>query len=167
MKPKNNSQIRLAYTQFALGLICTAFVGVLSIYFFICTAKAELKLIGTKTQDYDRINACQIELIERVDTLYNYMQMLNSSDKINDVLLQKMISTKKMNFINALDQIPREDSYLFRKLGKQINTFLNINDSIRILAIDEQLSKEELTRCIEDNKQLVRRLSIGGIMINK
>lgn len=106
-------------------------------------------------------------MIGRIDTLYNYMQMLNSSEKINDVLLQKTISNKKMTLLNALNQIPEDDSYLFRKLTKQVNTFLNVNDSIRLLAIEERLAKEELTRCIEDNKQLVRKLSIGGIQINK
>ncbi|GAF05243.1 type VI secretion system TssO [Saccharicrinis fermentans] len=167
MKPKNNAQIRFAYALFALSLVSAALVGVLSVFFFIRTAQAELALIGSKTQEYDRINACQIEMIGRIDTLYNYMQMLNSSEKINDVLLQKTISNKKMTLLNALNQIPEDDSYLFRKLTKQVNTFLNVNDSIRLLAIEERLAKEELTRCIEDNKQLVRKLSIGGIQINK
>ncbi len=167
MKAKNNSQIRSAYILFSISLICTAFTGLLSVFFFTKTAKAELALIGEKTHEYDRINAYQIDMVERLDTLYNYMQMLNTSEKINDVLLQNMISTKKMTLLNALDQMPGEDSFLFRKLAIQINTFLNVNDSIRLLSIEEELVKEELIRCIEDNKQLARKLSIGGILINK
>ena len=167
MKPKNNSQIVKAYALFALSIVSAAFIGVLSVFFFFRTARAELELIGTKTQEYDRINAFQIEMIGRIDTIYNYMQMLNSSEKINDVLLQKTISTKKMTLLNDLNQIPEKDSYLFRKLTNQLNIFLNVNDSIRLLTIEEGLIKEELTRCIEDNKRLVRKLSIGGIQINQ
>ncbi|WP_282036642.1 hypothetical protein [Saccharicrinis aurantiacus] len=164
MKAQNISQIRNAYLCFAISVISTAFLGVLSIYCFINTATAELELIGSKTREYDKINAYQIELVGRMDTLYNYMQMLNTSEKINDVLLLNMISNKKMNYLNSLDKLPKEDSYLFRKIGNQINVFLNVDDSIRQLIIEEDLVKSDLIRCIEDNKQLARKLSIGGIL---
>ncbi len=167
MKPKNSKQIRKAYWLFCISLLCTAGLTVLLIFLFIGTAKAELKRIDSKTYEYDRINACQVELVEQMDDISKYMGLLNSSEKINDVLLQNLISTKKMTFFSALDKIPKKDALIYRKLASQINVFLNVKDSIRVLTQEEEQVKEELVRCIEDNKQLVRKLSIGGILIDR
>lgn len=167
MRPKNNIQIRKGYLFFCISLLSTAGVTVLLIFLFIGTAKAELQRIDSKTYEYDRINACQVELVDQMDDIYKYMSLLNSSEKINDVLLQNLISTKKMTFFNSLEQIPKKDAVIYKKLASQINIFLNVKDSIRVLTQEEVTVKEELVRCIEDNKQLVRKLSIGNIMIDR
>ncbi len=167
MKPRNNKEIWRAYIKFSFSLICSASIVVLLSFFFVQTSKEELLLIGEKTQEYDKVNAYQNELVEKVDTLYSYMRLLNTSEKINDVLLQKMISKKKMSFLTGLNNIKDDDSYLYKKFGKQMSTFLVINDSLRILSREVELAREDLSRCIEDNKKLVRKLSIEGIKMTQ
>ncbi len=167
MKAKNYLQIRKAYLYFSVSLLCTSALAVLLIFMYIGTAKAELALIDSKTYEYDRINAYQADMVDQMDDIYKYMNLLNSSEKINDVLLQNLISTKKMTFFNTLQNIPEKDALIYRKLASQINIFLNVKDSIRVLTQEEMMLKEELIRCIEDNKQLVRKLSIGGILIDR
>lgn len=165
MKAKNYKEVTLGYLRFFLGLLCTVTLAIFMAFCFVHTASVEVRQMALKTVEYDRINAVQQELVARVDTLNSYMVLLNSSEKINDVKLQNLISTKKMNLMNDLNRLPAKDTRLYRLLTSQINTFLNVKDSIHILSIQEDLVKVDLLRCIEDNKVASRKLTLGDIVI--
>lgn len=165
MKAKNYKEVTKGYFKFFMGLLCSVALAIFMVFCFVHTASVEVKQMAVKTIDYDKINGIQLELVSRIDTLHHFMSLLNSSEKINDVKLQNLISTKKMNLMNDLERLPAKDTRLYRLLTSQINTFLNVKDSIHILSTQEDLVKADLLRCIEDNKKTSRKLTLGDIVI--
>lgn len=131
------------------------------------TSSIEVKKILEKTEEYDRIYTRQLSLIQSVDSIYEYMSLLNTSPKINDLLLQNVISKKKISLQDNLGSMDERDCMIYRKLVNDLNIFLRIKDSIRIVSIQESLVREDLLRCVDENKQISRKLSAGGLIFEK
>ena len=166
MKALNNKAIRKEYFHFSGYFILTVMVTVSSLYFFMKTSSIEVKKILEKTEEYDRIYTRQLSLIQSVDSIYEYMSLLNSP-KINDLLLQNVISKKKISLQDNLGSMDERDCMVYRKLVNDLNIFLRIKDSIRIVSIQESLVREDLLRCVDENKQISRKLSAGGLIFEK
>ncbi|MCD7931098.1 MAG: type VI secretion system transmembrane protein TssQ [Tannerellaceae bacterium] len=121
-----------------------------------------MKRIEIKTGEYDHIYTYQTEIVEKVDSLYSYMTLLNSSDRINDIAVQGIISNRKMNLLEHLNRMYERDSRVYHRLVGQVNTFLSLKDSIRRLSVQEELLRNDLLRCVQDNRQTNRRLTLEG-----
>ena len=156
MKAKNSEKIIRGYLEFAGGLLISTALSMALLTGFIHTNGSEYKLMESKTQEYDKIYARQIALVDKVDSLYNYLVLMGSNDRLNQVVLQKVISTRKMELIEEL-QI----------LASQINVFLDTKEAIRKAVIEESLVRKDLMRCIQDNKQATRKLTLGNISVEK
>lgn len=128
---------------------------------FLKTSTIEVKSIMTKTLDYDRIYTKEIDLATGVDSVYQYMKLMNTSPRINDVLLQSIVSTRKMDLLKSTQNIDNADCVLYSNLLNQINTFLSIKDSIRIMKIQEDMVRQDLLQCIRDNRKTRRNMNIG------
>lgn len=50
---------------------------------------------------------------------------------------------------------------LYSRLLGNINIFLGVKDSIRLLNIQEEMVKKDLMQCIQDNWKTRRSLSVG------
>lgn len=120
-----------------------------------------------KTVEYDRIYARQIELANSVDSIYQYMKLMNTDPKINDILLQSLVSTRKMNVLKFTQEFDNKDCQLYSRMLNSVNLFLSMKDSIRLSKIQEELVREDLNRCILDNRKTKRKLSIGNVSIEK
>lgn len=128
---------------------------------FLKTSTIEVKSIMTKTLDYDRIYTKEIDLATGVDSVYQYMKLMNTSPRINDGLLQSIVSTRKMDLLKSTQNIDNADCVLYGNLLNQINTFLSIKDSIRIMKIQEDMVRQDLLQCIRDNRKTRRNMNIG------
>lgn len=162
MQAKNKKEVTAAWLKFSLTLIVTVILAITMFYCFVQTSAIELSKIEKKTLEYDQIYSLQLETTAKVDTLVHLIQLLNTNERINDVLLQNMISNKKMNLIHHLEKMPERDTRVYKMLAMQFNTFLNAKDSIRLLTVEEQLVREDLIQCINNNKVAARQLSIGS-----
>lgn len=161
MKPKNNKDVRNGYLRFSFLLAACIAWSVLFFSCFLKTSTIEVKSIMTKTLDYDRIYTKEIDLATGVDSVYQYMKLLNTSPRINDVLLQSIVSTRKMDLLKSTQNIDNADCVLYSNLLNQINTFLSIKDSIRIMKIQEDMVRQDLLQCIRDNRKTRRNMNIG------
>ena len=156
MKPLNNNTVRKGYLRFSGFLIVCVAVSVFCFYSYMKTASTEVKMIMSKTVEYDNIYSTELSMTVAVDSIYQYMSLMNSSPKINDLLLQSVVSNRKMqlqNKINALDE----------KLAGNINVFLGVKDSIRLAEKEESVVREDLMRCVKENREISRKLKVGGI----
>ncbi|MBN2742504.1 MAG: hypothetical protein JXR39_01280 [Marinilabiliaceae bacterium] len=167
MRAKNIKDIIRGYFLFFSGLISSVGLAILVVCCFVHTTSVEVRHMARKTVEYDQMNLIQQVMVTRMDTLCHLMSLLNTSEKINEVKLQNLISTKKMNLMNDLIKLPERDIRLFQLVTSQINTFLNVKDSIRIMSTQEDLVKIDLMRCIEDNKKASRKLTLGDIVIEE
>lgn len=163
MKAQNNREIYKAYWLFSLYLVACVFVAVVVYYSFLRTSTIEVGRIVDKTEEYDKIYVQQIELASRIDSLYRYMSWFNTN--LNDALLQNSVSKRKQEILASMESMNSKDVRLYQKLVSEVNTFLSVKDSIRQLKIQEDLVKSDLLKCVEDNKQTSRKLTIGGITI--
>lgn len=167
MKAKNSEKIIRGYLEFAGGLLISTALSMALLTGFIHTNGSEYKLMESKTQEYDKIYARQIALVDKVDSLYNYLVLMGSNDRLNQVVLQKVISTRKMELIEELQIMDSKDVLLYKKLASQINVFLDTKEAIRKAVIEESLVRKDLMRCIQDNKQATRKLTLGNISVEK
>ena len=148
MKAKNSEKIIRGYLEFAGGLLISTALSMALLTGFIHTNGSEYKLMESKTQEYDKIYARQIALVDKVDSLYNYLVLMGSNDRLNQVVLQKVISTRKMELIEELQ-------------------IMDTKEAIRKAVIEESLVRKDLMRCIQDNKQATRKLTLGNISVEK
>lgn len=161
MKPKNNAEVKKAYLKFSGYLTACIVLAVVIFACFLKTSTVEVKRIMEKTIEYDKIYAKEIELSGSVDSVYQYMKLMNTSPRINDLLLQSTVSTRKMSLIKYTGTMDEKDCRLYKKLLGNINLFLGIKDSIRLMNIQEEMVKKDLMQCIQDNWKTRRNMNVG------
>jgi hypothetical protein len=165
MKAQNNKEINRGYLQFSLLLVACVLTGVCIYSFYMKTLEIEVNLIVDKTNGYDKIYVHQNDLVNRIDSLYQYANLFNTN--LNDAQLLNAFSARKQEISASMNDMNNRDVRLFRKLLSEMNGFLSLKDSIRILSEEETLLKRDLRQCVEDNKQTSRKLTIGGITLKK
>lgn len=165
MRAKNHRAINRAYLKFSGYLIACVAVGVLIYYCTNQTAKVEVNRIVDKTEEYDKIYVRQIDLANRIDSLFYYTMLFNTN--LNDVYLLNAVSRRKQEILSLAEDMNGKDVRLYQKLASEINNFLAVKDSIRLIRVEEDLLKTDLKKCVEDNKQVSRKLTIGGISIQR
>ncbi len=158
MRAKNSKTVTRGYLLFALTLCISILVGVGCAWFFILTSNREVARIEVRSGEYDAAYERQLALTYRVDSLYNNMALLNSDRRLNQVVLQNRISTQKMNLVNTLSRKDHEDDLLYRKMSERLNDILDVKDSIGLRHAQVEQTKEELQRCIVDNRDAARRM---------
>ena len=132
MKPINNRAVKKAYLRFSGYLMLCVGIAVFAFYSFMKTSSTEVKFIADKTAEYDRVYTDELNLVAAFDSIYQYMNLMNSSPRINDVLLQDMISSKKMKLQRHVSKFDAKDYALHQRLLNAINVFLAVKDSIRM-----------------------------------
>ena len=120
-------------------------------------------MIMAKTVEYDNIYSAELNMVVAVDSIYQYMSLMNSSPKINDLLLQSVVSNRKMQLQNQINALDEKDFLLYKKLAGNINVFLGVKDSIRLAEKEESILREDLMRCVKENREISRKLKVGGI----
>lgn len=165
MRAQNHKEIYRAYWQFSGYLAICVVIAVFSFYFYRQTSQIEVNKIVDKTEEYDKIYVKQMDLINRIDSLYSYTTLFNTN--LNDASLLNSVTRRKQEIISDMEGMSGSDVRLHRKLTTEFNTFLSIKDSIRLLKTEEELVKSDLMKCMEENRNTTRKLRMGGITINK
>lgn len=162
MKAKNSKEVMRGYLLFAFAICFSILTGVGCVWLFVRTASREVTCMDMRLKEYDAAFARQILLTEKIDSLYNNLMLLNSGQRINEIVLQNRISTQKMSLIWDLEQMESGDALLYDKLSDEINTMLQVKDSIRIVNNQVELVKGDLQRCMQDNREATRRMIFGN-----
>lgn len=158
MKAKNSREVTRGYLLFTVAMCCSILTGAACMGAFIQTAEREVVRMDIRSQQYDASFARQINLTEKVDSLYYNLTLLNSNNRVNEVVLQNRISSQKMSLISTLDQLESGEALLYGKMSAQVNTVLQVKDSIRLLNSQVDMVKGDLQRCIQDNRAEARKM---------
>lgn len=161
MKAKNNKEVTRAYWRFSIFLAGCIAVGILTFYTFMRTSAVEVNKIVEKTEEYDKIYARQLDLVNKIDVLYDYTVKLNTN--LNDVQIQNTVSNLRLDIAKSMDNMSNRDVRLFRKLVSETSGFLAMKDSIKIKRNEEGMVRDDLSRCIEKSKQTTRDIAFGRI----
>lgn len=165
MRAQNHKEITLDYLKFSGFLAICVLIAVLIYLSYTKTCEVEVNRIVDKTEEYDKIYVRQIDLSNRIDTLYRYTNLFNTN--LNDAHLLHSVSRRKQEILSMMDDMSGRDVRLYQKLMSEVNGFLAVKDSIRMAKTEEDLIKTDLLKCTEENKQISRKLTIGGITLNK
>lgn len=167
MKAINHTSVFKGYLLFSVCMALVVGLFVFMNYCFVSTTRSEDSRIGTRSVVFDRTFDRQNQFVDRVDSLYNYMALINSSYRVNDILVQNAVSTRKMQLLGDMEQLDAKDVLLYRNLMEKINMLLTVKDSIRILKNREQTLREDLQRCIDADRQAARKLSLESVQSTK
>lgn len=165
MRAQNHKDITRGYWKFSGYLISCVFTAVFIYFCYTWTSTIEVNRIVDKTEEYDKIYVKQMDLVSRIDSLYDYMTKFNTN--LNDAYLNHSVSRRKQEILLMMENMSGRDIRLYQKLMSEVNGFLSIKDSIRQTRTEEDLIKTDLLKCAEDNKQASRQLTIGGITLKK
>jgi regulatory protein YycH of two-component signal transduction system YycFG len=166
-KVKNYDAVKKAILQFSVYLMASVVMAICFFFCFIKTSSVEVSRIIEKAGEYDRIRATQLDLTEKMDTLYHYASMLRSESGINYKLMQNALSNRKIQFSNVLSGISDKDCRLYKKLALEINVIFDTKDSIIITKSELNSVREDLIRCVADNRKVTRKISTGGLTFEK
>lgn len=167
MKPINNRAVKKAYLKFSGYLMICVGIAVFTFYSFMKTSSVEVKAIINKTAEYDRIYTDELNLVVAFDSIYQYMNLMNSSPRINDILLQDMVSSRKMQFQRHMGKFDAQDYILHQRLLNAVNDFLAVKDSIRLAEKEENVVREDLMRSVKEYKDVSRKLKVGGLVYER
>ncbi|GHT38337.1 hypothetical protein AGMMS49965_01380 [Bacteroidia bacterium] len=150
MNAQNHSIVRHGQGKFAVYLASCVLAALLQGVCYVETAAAERTCIDEKRVEYDRIFLRQIAVTEGIDALYGYAGLFNSDR--NDARLQDIVSRRKQELLASIIELSEADNRLYYKLLNEINTFLVVKDSVRVLKNEEALILRDLRRCMGGNK---------------
>ena len=166
-KVKNYEAVKKAIIEFSIYLMVSVVTAICIIFFFVKTSSVEVFRILDKAKEYDRIQTTQLNLTEKMDTLYYYASLLQPDSKINIKLMQNTLSSRKMQFSSALSNMSEKDCRLYKKLVPQMNLFFDTKDSIVVAKSELSSVREDLMRCVSDNRKVTRKMSTGGLTFEK
>lgn len=167
MKAINHKSVVKGYFSFSVCMVLVVSLFVLMSHCFISTSAFEGTKIEKRAAIFDKTFSTQIQFVDRVDSLYNYMVIINSNQRVNDVMIQNIASTRKMKLLDDMNTMEKSDMALYHNLIVNVNRFLSVKDSIRILKNQEETLKDDLQRCITAERQAARKLSLEGVQIAK
>lgn len=162
MKALNHSSVVKGYLTFSgcMALVVCLFIGMC--YCFISTSASESAKVEKRSLVFDRVFSTQVDMVERVDSLYNYMSLINSNNRVNNILVQNMTSTMKMRLLDDMENMEKKDMLLYKNLLPKVNRFLTVKDSVRILEKQKNTLTADLRRCIDAEHAASRKLSLQG-----
>ncbi|MEG0518251.1 MAG: hypothetical protein RR555_05215 [Bacteroidales bacterium] len=159
MKALNYKSILKGYFVFSLYMTTIVF---LFVFMWICLI-ATIRYEGSKLEEnsalLDNLFSMQNSASARMDTLYNYLTLINFNRNINNKIILSIVNTKTSLFLNDFSKMDEKDIFLYRNLAVSINKILQTKDSIRIGAIQNDLIKNDLQRCITADKYAVQKRS--------
>ena len=167
MKAQNYEAIRKAVLKFTLYLAASVVLITCCFFLFMKTSSVEVSMILEKAKNYDQIHSTQLDLKEKMDSLYYYASWLSTDSKINYRLLQNSLSEKKIQFSQVLATLPEKDCLLYKKLISQVTVFFDTKDSLLMAISDHNSIREEFLRCADENREVSRKLSIRGLTFER
>jgi hypothetical protein len=163
MKPANEGDVIYAYYKYALYLILTVCVTVLSFWFFLRTNAAEMQKIDLLTNQYEEINKKTIDMVNAMDSLENYLNIQNSGLGIDNYRVSSIISTKKMTLKKTLEKMDEKDGLIYSKVVKDVDNLQHIKDSISDAIMQEDLARNELQKSLKENKRAMKDSALRGM----
>ncbi len=159
MNAKNNKEVIRAILQFTLFLIGSVSLAVCMFASFMKTSVVEMRQIFDKSAVYDQLHMKQVILTESIDSIYFYSTLVNPDNSyINHTYMLNTLSTRSLLFGKSLESMSSDDCLIYKRLSANMDEFFKLKDSIRTAELQLNLLRDEYTRCINNQKDMNRRL---------
>jgi len=144
---------------------CLLLVTIACVYSYVKTSSNQLSRLSQQKDAFDQIFLRDAMLTEKVDSLYNYMSLLNTSRIRDDRQMQRLITKKKEEFTKLVTQQQKTQRYfvVYNRLFSHINEMLLLKDSLNKAMVEESDLRDELKDClgraVEEHRQSKRGAS--------
>ena len=132
MKAINHKAVLKGYINFSVYMLITIAITILMSYCYISTYTVESSKIEARSIVFDRAIANQVSIVERVDSLYNYIILINSDARINNSIVQNAVSYRKMSLLNDLEKIDNDDVIIYINLVGSYSDFFRSSQSAHV-----------------------------------
>jgi DNA polymerase III delta prime subunit len=162
MKSLNHKEISRAFNRFLVWFAGLLLLTTVCVYSCQRTSEQQAVQLIQQKEAFDRYFIVDATLADRVDSLYTYMNMLNTSQIRNDRQMQRLITKKKEEFIRQVNQEQKTQKYftVYNRLLGHINEMLLVKDSLNRAILQESDMREDLRNClnraVEQNRQRKR-----------
>lgn len=167
MKALNRKEIFIAYTNFIKYIISLVMVTLLCFLLFFKTASVEIAKIQTLGKESQIIFNQQISLSDDFDKIFETYQSLDLVQENNIQFLMNDIASKKIQISNTLSKQNADNTLIHNHLFQNMDVFLRTRDSINSLKQTENIYKNDVIRCSEENKNITRKVRVGRLTYNQ
>ena len=158
MNAQNNKAVIKAIVHFTAFLLCSVGLAVCMFASFMKTSVVEMRLIFDKSAAYDQLHMKQVILTESIDSIYYYSNLVQPNSYINHSLMLNTLSTRSILFDKELESIGGDDCLIYKQLSTNMDDFFKLKDSIRTSELQLELLRDEYRRCMNNIKDMNRRL---------
>ena len=158
MNAKNNKDVIKAILYFTAYLLCSVGLAVCIFALYMMTSVVEMRLIFDKSAAYDQLHMKQVILTESIDSIYYYSNLVQPNTYINHSLMLNTLSTRSILFEKELENIGDDDCLIYKRLSANMDDFFKLKDSIRTSELQLDLQRDEYRRCMNNVKDMNRRL---------
>ena len=167
MKALNNRSILLAYYRLSFYLILSVVIAISFVATYYKTTAAELSQIHAQAKIYEKTYLEQVELINEVDSIINYIILPDKNHYVNEVVLRNVIMKRRTGAMKHIDRTEGEDFILTKKILNDMDIFIELKDSIRLLKRQEDVLKNNIIRCISKKNEKALKISVkSGASVN-
>ncbi len=167
MKALNRNDIIKTCCKFAQYMIFLVAASLSCVYLFLETSRVEIKKIREISEESERIYNDQITISEKFTEIFNTYRALDITPNANPDFFMNSIASKKMEVDDMIGKLPNKDVLLHRLILSQMDVFLRTRDSISGLRRIEEVAKNDVIRCNEENRKVTRRLSVGRLSYDR
>jgi len=157
MKALNYREINRRYVFFLLFLTLLLSLPVLYYFLFINTSRQQINKIIEKKNQFDFVFKKREQLCAKIDTLNNFLNMLNTGQIYNEVALERTILKLKNDALLEIEvlEVNDPDRYgMFKKLLFDVEKAIDNKKILQQAMTEEEEQKKKLMECIEANKKI-------------
>ncbi|QJW91630.1 hypothetical protein HNV11_20715 [Spirosoma taeanense] len=151
MKSLNHQEISQAFNRFLVWFIGLLIATSACVYSCQRTSERQAIQLIRQKEAVDHYLILDASLADKVDSLYAYMSILNTSQIQNDRQMQRLITKKKEEFIKKVSREQRTQKYfgVYNQLLSHINEMLLVKDSLNRAISQESDLREDLRNCLD------------------
>lgn len=164
MKSSNYKEINRAFNRFLGWFASLLLVTVACVYSYVQTSTNQLSRLSQQKEALDRIFLTDALLADKVDSLYAYMSLLNTSRIQNDRQMQRLITKKKEEFTRLVNRQQKTQQYfvVYNRLFGHVDEMLLLKDSLNRAMTEENDRRDELKDCLQRAVEAHRQQRRGG-----
>ncbi|ATA90325.1 hypothetical protein CAPN001_14970 [Capnocytophaga stomatis] len=167
MKALNRKEVfvsHLKFTKYMVFLVCTTLI---CLFVFFKTASVEISKIQALGKESIDIFNQQVSLSDDFDRIFETYQKLDLVQENNIPFLMNDIASKKLQISNTLLKTPSSDVQVHSYIIQEMDKFLRTRDSINSLKQTENVYKDDVIRCTEENKTVTRKVQVGRLTYDR
>lgn len=153
MQALNKKEINKKAIHFWIIFLTLVIYTHILVYFFIWSSQKQNTVFVSDLNNYKQILNRQIILSNKIDSLYLQTSYLGEEAVSNQFFLEQLVANQK----NAINKFIAKDSAqhfaAYACLTRHLNDILIMKDSIIKVSDQEAFVKNDLIKCIEENKK--------------